>query len=139
RRLRGRTSPKTSRPPPRSSTGSARSRRRQKSGSKRHSSSSPKAFARKRTSSCGRRSSSTARWTRRITCASARLSSPRRPSSGSRADARELFDGGESGGDLQHAVVPHRLHARGDRSTLDLFATRLGGRELLELLAHRQQ
>ena len=55
----------------------------------------------------------------------------RRSSDG--ADAGELFDRGEAGGDLGDAVVPERAHALGQRGALDLLARRLRGGELLEL------
>src|SRR5712691_11277856 len=54
-------------------------------------------------------------------------------------DARELFDGRETGRDLRDAVVPECSHALGDRGTLEVLAARLLDRERLELLAHLEQ
>src|SRR4051812_19524605 len=62
---------------------------------------------------------------------------PARPSGG--ADADELFDRRDAGRELREAVVPHRPHALLDGGALDLLARRLGGGELLEPLAHREQ
>src|SRR5262249_37579974 len=59
--------------------------------------------------------------------------------SSERADARELFDGRDPGRDLADAVFPHRVHALLDGGALDLLARRLGGRKLLEALAHLEQ
>src|SRR5438105_1490350 len=63
---------------------------------------------------------------------------PAAPSSDG-ADAGELFDRGDAGGHLGHAVRPEGTRALGERGALDLLAGRLRGRELLQPLGDFQQ
>src|SRR5215831_19968467 len=60
-----------------------------------------------------------------------------RPSDG--ADAAELFDRRDAGGDLRDAVLPHRPHARLECGALDHLARRPLGGEQFQVLVHPQQ